>query len=212
MLRVKICGITRVEDALAAARAGADAVGFVFHSRSPRAITPEKGRSIARELPPWVARVGVFVDAPADEVRGIAAEAGLTAIQLHGDESIKYIHRLGLAVPVIKAIAMTDGWQERAAPFAGLPLLLDHARTDARGGTGEAWDYARLTTEFRPAWFMLAGGLDTGNVAAAVERLGPDAVDVSTGVESAPGVKDPAKIEAFMRALKPWRGGAKGNA
>jgi len=212
MLRVKICGITQAEDARAAAAAGADAIGLVFHPSSPRAVTRGAARTIAAALPPWVARVGVFVDADPVEVRCTVEDVGLTAVQLHGDETAAYIDRLGLRIPVIKAIAMKDGWERVAECFAHVPILLDHARPDAPGGTGRAWNYARFHRSLRPSWFILAGGLDAANVANAVERLRPDAVDVSTGVESAPGIKDQRKIADFMRAVEPFRAETKGRA
>jgi phosphoribosylanthranilate isomerase len=209
MLKVKICGITRTEDARAAAAAGADAIGLVFHQPSPRAVTTVTARQIVSALPPWMAKVGVFVNANPADVRRAVETVGLTAIQLHGEETLEYIEYLNLSIPVIKAIAVRDGWERRLAYYANLPVLLDSARPDAAGGTGEAWDYARFDRELRPSWFVLAGGLNPENVAGAVERLQPDAVDVSTGVESSPGVKDAAKMAAFMSAVAPFRSVAK---
>lgn len=212
MLRVKICGLTRADDARLAAAAGADAIGLVFHEPSPRAVTADVAREIVKTLPPWVARVGVFVNADVDVIRHTVGTVGLTAVQLHGDETVEYVEQLDLRVPVIKAIAMRDGWERLARAFRHGPLLLDHADSVQPGGTGQAWDYARFSADLRPSWFILAGGLDATTVAGAVERLDPDAVDVSTGVESAPGVKSPAKIAAFMRAVAPFRAGGKGTS
>lgn len=210
MLKVKICGITRTEDAKAAAAAGADAIGLVFHQPSPRAVTMGTAQKIARTLPPWMAKVGVFVNENPADVRRAVETVGLTAIQLHGEETLEYIDYLNLNIPVIKAIAVKDGWERRLAYYADFPILLDAADPDAAGGTGRVWDHARFDEALRPSWFVLAGGLNPENVAGAVERLRPDAVDVSTGVESSPGVKDAAKISAFMSAVTPFRGVAKG--
>jgi phosphoribosylanthranilate isomerase len=213
MLRVKVCGITRPEDARTAAELGADAIGLVFHPPSPRVVTTAEARAIVRELPPWVARIGVFVNAEPTEVRRAVEVVGLTGVQLHGEETLDYIEFLNLNIPVIKAISVTDGWERQLAYFAALPILLDTAEAGTAGGTGRAWDYTRFRDEHRPSWFILAGGLNPSSVADAVTRLRPNAVDVSTGVETAPGKKDAGKIAAFMGAVAPFRSGerAKGS-
>jgi len=209
MLRVKVCGITRPEDARDAASLGADAIGLVFHAPSPRAVTTDTARAIVRGLPPWVARIGVFVNAEPADVRHAVEVVGLTGIQLHGEETLDYIQFLNLNIPVIKALSVKDGWERQLTYFAELPILLDAAEAGTPGGTGRAWDYTRFRDEFRPSWFILAGGLNPANVAGAVTRLLPDAVDVSTGVESAPGKKDAGKMAAFMRAVAPFRSGSR---
>lgn len=202
MLRVKICGITRWEDAMYAAELGADAIGLVFSERSPRFVTAEQARTITKGLPPWVARVGVFVDAPQDLIARTAAEVGLTAIQLHGQESPAYIHDLEVNLPVIKAVSMGNGWQERIAQFRGIPVLLDAADEQRVGGTGRTWAWDQFDREACPNYLILAGGLTAENVAEAVSFVQPDAVDVSTGVEQSPGIKHPIKMCEFFSAVR----------
>lgn len=205
MLRVKICGVTRPEDAIAAAALGADAIGLIFHPSSPRYVDVDRARQVANSLPPWVARVGVFVDREPDDVREIVRSVGLTAVQLHGDEDRAYVDELRLTLPAIKAIRVTTGWQERLTEFAGMPILLDHGRHETPGGTGARWNWDDFAGAVRPAYFILAGGLTPENAGEAIARLRPDAVDVATGVEQKPGVKDPDKLRRFFAAVQPFR-------
>jgi len=205
MLRVKICGVTRPEDAVAAAALGADAIGLIFHPSSPRYVDIDRARRIVGSLPPWVARVGVFVDREPDDVRETVRSVGLTAVQLHGDEDRAYVDELRLTVPAIKAIRVTTGWQERLTEFVGLPILLDHGRSGTPGGTGERWNWDDFARAARPVYFILAGGLTPENAGEAIARLRPDAVDVATGVEQKPGVKDPDKLRRFFAAVQPFR-------
>jgi phosphoribosylanthranilate isomerase len=200
---IKICGITREEDAHAAVEAGAAAIGFVFWPPSPRYIDPERARAIAAALPPFVTRVGVFVDQPAGRVNDIAARVGLGAVQLHGDEPVAYLR--DIQAPVIKAIASDvvdpDAWPSRVV------LLVDAHDPARRGGTGRLadWDRARALANRRKV--LLAGGITPDNVAEAVSRVRPFGIDVSSGVESAPGVKDRAAMQALVEAAL---GAAKG--
>lgn len=199
-VRVKICGITRAEDARLAVELGADAVGFVFWQHSRRAIGTEGARAIGAQLPPAVTRVGVFVDTPPAVVRKIAKDAALDLVQLHGDELIGEYHACG--VPLMKAVSVHDeDTLERAAalPPDVLVLVDAHAPVE-RGGTGRRADWpwaARLAVRRR---ILLAGGLTPENVAAAIDYVRPWGVDVSSGVEAAPGVKSAAKLEAFLNA------------
>lgn len=200
--RIKICGLTRAEDVAAAVTAGADAVGFVF-APSPRRVTAEQAAAAARVAPPLVARVGVFVDPTLDEVEAAIATAGLTAVQLSGTEPPEFVS--AVSVPVIKVLAVgTDfDWIE-AEPYRGTAaaLLLDTYVPGKAGGTSQTfhWQSAGMAPGWAP--LFIAGGLRPDNVSAAVAALRPYAVDVSSGVESSPGIKDHRKIEAFSAAVR----------
>jgi len=196
---VKICGITRAEDALAATDAGADAIGFVFWPQSPRFVDPYRARSIAAMLPPLVTAVGVFVNQPADYVNRVAALVPLGAVQLHGDEDASYAAQI--IRPVIKAIAIDDstpnlsGWPDRVT------MLLDVHDPSTRGGTGRTVDWEAASTLARRRRALLAGGLTPENVAQAIAEVRPFGIDVSSGVERSPGVKDHARISALFEAV-----------
>lgn len=200
--RVKICGITRVDDALSAAAAGADAIGLVFYPPSPRAVTVEQAAAICAALPPLVTAIGLFVDADPGRVREVLAQVPLGLLQFHGDETADYcdqFHR-----PYLKALRVRDDTDIAAAPAAyprAQGLLLDAYRPGVPGGTGEVFDWARIPAAVAPR-IVLAGGLNPANVADAVARVRPWAVDVSGGVEAAPGVKDAQRIEAFVAAVR----------
>jgi phosphoribosylanthranilate isomerase len=199
--RVKICGITRDEDAHAAIRAGANAIGFVMWQSSPRAVTADQAAAIAAEAG-MVARVGVFVDPTRDEVVEAVRHARLDAVQLHGDEQVDDF--LGCGAPIIKAVRLgseADVDRVLALP-AGVTVLVDTQDPDRHGGTGRVanWALARSVASRRRV--MLAGGLNSGNVARAIAEVRPWAVDVSSGVERAPGLKDPAAIVAFCHAVE----------
>jgi phosphoribosylanthranilate isomerase len=200
---VKVCGLTRVEDGRAAAAAGADAVGFVFWPRSPRVVAPERAREIASALPPFVARVGVFVDEDPAAITRIAQQVGLDVVQLHGDEPLADLDRLPRRV--VKALRLGDGARAAIGAWSarGAGILLDAGMPGQPGGTGRRldWPAVRALRDSAP-WLMLAGGLDASNVAEAIRVASPDAVDVSSGVESAPGVKDPERVAAFVRAAR----------
>jgi phosphoribosylanthranilate isomerase len=203
-VRVKICGITSVEDGLMAAQAGADAVGFVFWPASPRAVDVETARRIVQALPPFVTRVGVFVDASREELACVADAVGLDLLQLHGQESIEDLERLPR--PALKALRVDESFSlDLAARYAerAAGLLLDAGTAARPGGTGHTfdWSVARGVRE-RVGVLVLAGGLTPANVGAAIAAVAPAAVDVSTGVESAPGRKDAAKVRAFIEAVR----------
>jgi phosphoribosylanthranilate isomerase len=201
-VQVKICGLTRVDEAAACAAAGAHAIGLVFYPRSRRYVSPETAREISRAIPAGVARVGVFVDAPPEVVLQTARTAGLTGVQLHGCEPPEVIDRLrreGLFV--IKAL-----FAERAPAFEDAPrypasaFLVECGRGALPGGNAQDWDWSKAgpLTERHPV--ILAGGLTPDNAAQAIGAASPDAVDVSSGVEAAPGRKDIRNVEAFIRA------------
>jgi phosphoribosylanthranilate isomerase len=199
---VKICGITRVEDALAAARAGAHAVGFVFHPPSARCVEPDAAAALVRALPPFVTAVGLFVDAEPERVRRTAARARIGLLQFHGDETPAYCRQFGL--PYLKAVRVRPGMNllQYAHDFhdaAG--LLLDAYVEGVPGGTGATFDWD-LIPRALPLPVVLSGGLTPENVAEAVRRVRPWAVDVSSGVESAKGIKDAAKIAAFISGAR----------
>ena len=202
-IRVKICGITHPDDAWAAVDAGADALGFMFFEPSPRYITPENAARIASKLPPFVAKVGVFVNAPENVVRATAETCGLDTLQFHGDETPEFcssFHR----VKVIKSFRVRDaGSLREMEPFQSQAWLLDAFVAGKLGGTGEKfnWDLA-IEAKKRNARIILAGGLTVANVRDAVHKVQPYAVDVSSGVESAPGKKDHAKVREFIAAAK----------
>jgi len=200
--RVKICGITRVEDAKAAASAGADAIGLVFDRRSPRCVEIERAAAIARELPPFVTLVGLFVNATSARVDEVLRDVRLTLLQFHGDEAPEQCSRYGR--PYIKAIRMRDGVDltHEAARYADASgLLLDSFVADQAGGSGTTFDWGRVPRDLSKP-IVLAGGLTVDNVRDAIRRVRPAAVDVSSGVEVSKGIKDPNKIAAFIAAVR----------
>lgn len=202
-VRVKICGITTVEDALAAVDAGADALGFMFYPPSPRYVPPETAREIIRVLPPFVSRVGVFVDATAERVLEVARTAALDTVQLHGKESVDFCRQMGL-LRVIKAFRMNGpNALDQLAAYNGMPWLLDSYVAGRFGGTGQTfnWDLACEAVR-RGGYVILAGGLTPENVSRAVAAVHPFAVDVCSGVESSPGRKDIARLRDFVAAAK----------
>jgi phosphoribosylanthranilate isomerase len=196
MTKIKICGVTTVDDARMAAAAGADAIGINFSPRSPRRVTVDVATAIAAALPPHVCRVGVFVDAPRDEVASIAAQVGLDALQFHGDESVALCS--GWDRTTIKAVRVRDDQAlAQAAAYAVDFILADAYVEGSPGGTGQRVPLAWLTG-VAPHRLILAGGLTADNVAAAIRAVRPAMVDVASGVESAPGRKDPEKVERFI--------------
>lgn len=202
-VRVKICGVRRMEDALLAAGLGASAIGFVFWPGSPRFIDPFRAKRIAAALPPFIATVGVFVNQAPEHASGIARLLNLAAIQLHGDEDPQPFLRTGYRV--IKAVAVGDTFD--AATLALVPppvtILLDADDSIRRGGTGQTIDWSVAARVAASRRTVLSGGLNPANVRTAVEQVKPYAIDVSSGVESAPGVKDPDKLRALFDALSP---------
>jgi phosphoribosylanthranilate isomerase len=200
--RVKICGITRVEDAAVAVDAGADAVGLVFHRPSARRVEPEQARAIARSVPAFVTVVGLFVDPDPAELREILAEVPLQLLQFHGNETPDLCREFGR--PYLKALRMAAGADvrnlaQRYEDAAG--VLLDSHDPSAPGGTGKTFDWRRVPSDLDLP-VILAGGLTPDNVARAIAAVRPYAVDVSSGVESVRGVKDPDKIAAFMHSVQ----------
>jgi phosphoribosylanthranilate isomerase len=201
-VQVKICGITRVEDALAAVHLGASAIGLVFWKRSPRYVAPATAREIIRALPPFVTTVGVYVDPELAWVKETLSVADLNLLQFHGDEPPEFCQ--GFSRPYIKAVRVRPGLDllQYAARYIGARgLLLDTYVDDAPGGTGHVFDWG-LIPQNLPLPLILSGGLHAGNVTMAIDRAQPWAVDVSSGVEASKGIKDSAKIAAFMRGVR----------
>lgn len=200
--RIKICGITRQEDAEAAAEAGADAVGFVFYPPSPRAVTMAGAAPIVGNLPPFLTSVGLFVDATEAEVRQILAAVPLGMLQFHGDEPPEFCAQFGR--PFMKAVRIRGGidlLQYATRYSAGAALLLDAFRAGVPGGTGETFDWSLVPPRLsRPV--VLSGGLTADNVEAGIGQVRPWAVDVSSGVEAAPGIKDRKRIARFVDAVR----------
>ncbi len=200
--RIKICGITRPEDARTAVESGADAIGLVFYAPSPRSIGLEQARAIIAAVPPFVTVVGLFVDPTPDEVEAVLRLCSLGLLQFHGDEAADFCRGFGL--PYIKAArvrADADLVQYLSRYHAAQGWLLDAYHEKLYGGTGEAFDWKLIPRDLaRPV--ILSGGLTPGNVGAAVRQVRPWAVDVSSGVEAAKGVKDAAKIAAFIAGVK----------
>ena len=200
--RVKICGITSVADGLAAARQGADAIGLIFHPPSPRRVTLGRAAEIAAGLPPFVARVAVFVNPSPEHVAEVVAACRLSLLQFHGEETPVFCRSFG--IPYLRAVRVKSGvdlLESLAAYEDAAGWLLDAYRDDLYGGTGEAFDWNLIPQRLaRPV--ILSGGLDAQNVGEAVRRVRPWAVDVSSGVESAKGVKDERLIAAFIAGVR----------
>lgn len=202
MVKVKVCGITRLSDALLASDLGASAIGFVFWARSPRAIEPPSAARIAARLPADVAPVGVFVDASPAWVRDVVQGVGLAAVQLHGDERIE--RWADLPVRVLKAVGLRSAADVEAA--LRLPphvtVLLDGHDPVRRGGTGRTLDWALAAEVARGRRTFLAGGLRPENVTAAIAAVGPYGIDASSGLEASPGIKAPARLRDFFAAVR----------
>jgi phosphoribosylanthranilate isomerase len=199
---VKICGITRVEDGQAAAHAGAHAIGLVFHPASPRCVTPDAAARIVAGLPPFIAAVALFVDPDVEAVRSVLRAVPVDLLQFHGTEPPDFC--AGFGRPYLKAVRVRPGvdlLQYARRYGAAKGLLVDAYEEGVHGGTGQSFDWA-LIPDRLPLPIVLAGGLTPDNVGEAVRRVRPWAVDVSSGVERARGIKDAAKIAAFIRGVR----------
>jgi phosphoribosylanthranilate isomerase len=208
---IKVCGITSVEDGIMAAEAGADAVGFVFYPMSPRRMTPEKAAAVSRELPPFVLRVGVFVNAPVPEMARVADAVGLDLLQLHGEELPSVFKSLPRRA--LKAVRVGKGFaSQEALDYEGhaAGLLVDTrapGETMMPGGSGKTFDWNLVEdVRARTRFLVLAGGLSAENVEEAIRVVKPDAVDVSSGVEGLPGKKDAARLRAFVAGVRASEG------
>lgn len=199
--RIKICGLTREEDVDAAVAAGADAIGFVFYPPSPRYVTPQRAAELVSRLPPFVSAVGLFVNAAPQEIEATLAAVPLHVLQFHGDESeadCRRFHR-----PYLKAARVTPEMDlvQYAARYPSAQAILLDAFVDGYGGGGKTFDWSLIPQELAGV-IVLSGGLDAANVGEAVRRVRPAAVDVSSGVEAAKGIKDAARIAAFVAAVR----------
>jgi phosphoribosylanthranilate isomerase len=216
MTWVKICGMTNLEDALTAVDAGADAVGFVFYEKSPRNISVEAAREIVRKLPQRVEKVGVFVDLESEQIREVVLRAGLSAVQLHGEQSAESVGRDLASSPnsvgVSKVISVIHGEALKDDLLFGVTIsnvfaiLLDSRSNEAMGGTGTAFDWEASQGAVQHMSLtvpvIVAGGLTPMNVGGAIRMFQPFGVDVASGVEARPGKKDPEKVRAFVRAVR----------
>lgn len=202
MTRIKICGLTRTQDVQAVADSGADALGLVFYEKSPRHVAVAQAAQLARSVPPFITLVGLFVNPSVEYVREVLAHVALDVLQFHGEEAPEFCAQFGK--PYLKAIRVKPGVNlvECAARYAGAQgLLLDAYVEGTQGGTGESFDWALIPRDL-PLPVILSGGLHPGNVAAAVAQVRPYAVDVSSGVEAGKGIKDAAKVAAFIKEVK----------
>lgn len=200
--RVKICGLTRGEDALAAAGAGADALGLVFYSSSPRHVSLEQAAAIAAVVPPFVSIVGLFVDPDQDYVREVLRRVPLDLLQFHGSESATFCQQFDKRYIKALAVRTTQALRARVMAYAdATAVLLDAFKPGVPGGTGESFDWG-LVPDDLPLPFILAGGLDASCVESAIRQLSPWALDVSSGVESGKGVKDAGKIIEFIKEVR----------
>jgi len=206
LIKVKICGITNIEDALASCEYGADALGFIFYKKSPRFIEPERVKKIIRELPPFVTTVGVFVDEDADRISEIADAAKLDIIQLHGSEPPEFCNvfkrKIIKAFKIQEQGARGKGQENEIRRYTVSAYLLDTYKEGVEGGTGEIFDWEIAKEAKRFGRIILAGGLTPENVAEAVETVMPYGVDVSSGVEQKPGKKDLQKVKNFIERAK----------
>lgn len=199
--RIKMCGITRPEDAIHAVAAGADAIGLVFYPPSPRAISAEQAAEIAAVVPAFVTVTALFVNASSEEVQSVLDRARIDLLQFHGDENDDFCRQFNR--PYIKAIRVRQASDLVASCLrfpSALALLLDSYKPGVPGGTGETFDWSLIPAQLTKP-IILAGGLETDNVAHAIQQVKPYALDVSGGIEAAKGIKDPVKIAAFMNEV-----------
>ncbi|MCF6766227.1 phosphoribosylanthranilate isomerase [Thiotrichales bacterium 19S3-7] len=202
MVRVKICGITNLEDALFAANLGADALGFVFYKKSPRYISADKARSIITQLPPFIHSVGLFVNHTAEEIKEILTITPLSLLQFHGDENEDFIDQFQR--PFIKAIRIKESsdFEDACHNFPNAQsILVDHYKENSFGGTGETFNWSLIPKQ-RKKSIILAGGLNCNNLLSAMKQISPEAVDVSSGVEKHKGIKDQNLIKKFINCAK----------
>ncbi len=197
--RVKVCGTTRLKDALLAVECGADAIGFIFYKKSPRYVSAKVAGEICSKLPPFVHRVGVFVNEAADKINRIVDRCGLDAVQLHGDESPAFCKKIKCRVIKVVRVKDTSSLKEMSR-YSVDAFLLDTYKENQWGGTGNVFDWKLAARAKKYGPVILAGGLNPRNVKEAIQKVRPYGVDVSSGVEQSPGKKDPKKVKAFLKA------------
>jgi phosphoribosylanthranilate isomerase len=203
VIKIKICGMTSIEDTLLAVEGGADAVGFIFYKKSPRYVSEKLVRSIISKLPPFVETVGVFVDESADRINRIADSCKLDAVQLHGEETPAFCKQISRKV--IKAVRVKDKESFTQLPsYKVSAFLLDTYSENQQGGTGQVFDWGLVNEGKKYGPVILAGGLNPANVTHAIQKAKPYGVDVCSGVEKTPGIKSPVKLRAFIKAVKGW--------
>ena len=203
-IKIKVCGTTNLKDALFAVDSGADAIGFIFYKKSPRCILQKDAKDIVAKLPPFVETVGVFVNETSDRVNRIAEQCKLTAIQLHGDESSAFCRRIKRRV--IKAFRVKDTNSFKGmADYDVSGFLLDSYNEESKGGTGKTFDWNLALRAKKQGPIILAGGLNPYNVYTAIHRVKPYGVDVCSGVEKSPGIKDSVKIDEFIKSVRKFR-------
>lgn len=200
MIRVKICGITRLEDALFAQESGADALGFIFYKKSKRYIEPEKVAKISTILNPFISKIGVFVDEEAEHINKICLQCGLTHVQLHGQESVDLAARIDRVV--IKALNYSEQLTDDIRKWNGYNILIDSGTKDLPGGTGHTLPWEKLKDINPDKGIILAGGLNISNVQKAIEIVAPVAVDVNSGVEKSPSIKDHDLVKKIIEIVK----------
>ena len=201
MIPVKICGITRREDAIIAERSGVAAVGFIFHEPSPRYIQPKVLNEWVHTLPKYLKKVGVFVDKDVDKVNKIAADINLDIVQLHGNEAPEYCNDISL--PIIKVFRVHDAFRpDDLVPYSVSAFLFDTYRKGWPGGTGDIFDWSLLKDIHRDIPVILSGGINVENLKEAISQICPSAIDVNSGVEKKPGIKDEEKIQQLMSHIK----------
>lgn len=202
-MKVKICGITRLEDALCCEKYGADAIGYIFFKGSKRYISPENAGEISSRLSPFILKTGVFVNEPADEINRIAKIAGLNAVQLSGDETLELAEEINL--PVIKGFRVKDDFNFAVLNnYKNCGFLLDSFNEKEYGGTGKTFNWENIPAGMRGK-IILAGGISAENIDLIINEIKPAAVDISSSVETAPGIKDENKIKIFMNKINSYR-------
>jgi len=200
-MKVKICGITNIDNAVYAAELGADALGFIFVKSSPRYIAPKSARKIIQELPPFIVPVGIFVDVPQEEIIGVIEQTGIKCVQLHGNETPKQL--AGFPLPVYKSFRVDSSFNlEILRRYKGSAYLLDTKISGELGGTGQTFDWGIAVKAKEYGRIILAGGLNPENVLEAIQKVQPYAIDVNSGVESAPGKKDKNKLEQLFKTIR----------
>jgi len=202
-VRIKICGITRPEDALVCEKYGTDAIGYIFYGKSKRYIKPKDAGKISENLSSFISKIGVFVDESADNINSISKIAGLNAVQLQGDESIELLKQIN--VPVIKGFRVDDNFDfEILNTYKDYGMLLDSRSDNEYGGTGHSFNWERIPVEFRHK-IILAGGVSSDNIEFIMKEIDPAAVDVSSSLEVSPGVKDHNEIIKFINKINDYR-------